>query len=328
MLREVNLFSGSTILGDGSAVIILDTGRIAAKGGLLQEESRAAAAESAGVKAAGDRISLLIAKAGRPAPVAVPLALVSRLEEFARDRVERVGGKLVVQYRGELVPLAVPGGASAESLTAADRIPALIFSDGQRTMGLLVEEILDIVDCECVIERSAGNPELLGAAIVGGAATEILDVYHFLRVAYPDWFGKEGTPSEGRAARLLVVDDPSFFRGLLKPLLESRGYEVALAEDGLAALEQLEAGGEFDLVLSDIEMPRLDGLGLVRRLRSEPRWAGLPVLALTTLAGEGSRRAGLEAGFRDYLVKFDQDLVLAAIARAIAAPALAKEAAV
>ena len=113
------------------------------------------------------------------------------------------------------------------------------------------------------------------------------------------------------AARILMVEDDAVIREATQLTLERHGYDVTTAEDGAQALELLERG-PVDLVVSDLEMPRVDGLELTRRLKRHPTLGWLPVVVVTTRAAEEDRRRGLEAGAAAYLTKGDlvrQDLV-------------------
>ncbi len=118
-----------------------------------------------------------------------------------------------------------------------------------------------------------------------------------------------------RKALILIADDRPSSRELLRTVLERAGYDVIEAEDGEAALEQAR-GGNPDLILLDLQMPRLDGYGVMAQLRVDPRFRDLPVLALTASAMRGDREKIMAAGFTDYLSKpAGPDLLRAAVAR-------------
>jgi len=134
-----------------------------------------------------------------------------------------------------------------------------------------------------------------------------------------------GSPAEAAEVRqlelaaattVLIVEDSDFFRGQIRRLTEAAGYQVLTAPDGQAAWEMLNAhAGEIDLVATDIEMPRLDGLGLARLIRADSRFQALPIIALSSLAGEEEIARALAAGVTEYQVKLDQDEFLAGLAR-------------
>jgi two-component system chemotaxis sensor kinase CheA len=121
----------------------------------------------------------------------------------------------------------------------------------------------------------------------------------------------------GEPFTVLVADDSDFFRGQIQRLIEGEGCLVLAAEDGQAAWEMLERhAGQVDLLATDVEMPRLDGLGLTRRIRADARFAGLQIIALSSLAGEEEIARGLAAGVDEYQIKLDKDRLSDSIRKA------------
>ncbi|WP_328799055.1 hybrid sensor histidine kinase/response regulator [Roseomonas harenae] len=318
ILRHVTMFSGNTILGDGSVIMILDPNGIARATGVgaegVQEEARRGAAISSASSA--ERMSLLLFRAGDGAPRAVPLGLVARLEDLPGERIEMSHGRPVVQYRGALMPL-VPMSDSWIPPAPGSRQAVLVFNDGDRAMGLAVEEILDVVEEALKIENGQDRAGYLGTAVIAGRATEVIDCAWWLRQAGDDWFG--GKRPAARPARVLVVEDSAFFRNMLVPVLGAAGYEVVAVGSGAQALKLREAGETFDAVISDIEMPELDGLGLARAARDGGTWHTTPMIALTSRQEPEAERRGREAGFDEYVPKFDRDALLGALRGRLAA---------
>jgi two-component system chemotaxis sensor kinase CheA len=126
----------------------------------------------------------------------------------------------------------------------------------------------------------------------------------------------------GRHGRLLVVDDALTVRELQRSILERAGFEVTLATDGVEALACLTAA-EFDLVLTDVEMPRMGGFELTEQIRAHPTLRNVAVLILTSLVSAVDRQRGMDAGADGYLVKsdFDEHSLLAAVDRLVGVPA-------
>ena len=187
----------------------------------------------------GELTSMLVFRAVDEAPKAVPLNLIARLEEIDLAKIEHSNGQHMVQYRGQLVPLVSM--EDKKEFGGEGRQPVLIFTDGERTMGLVVDEIVDIVEDHLKIELTSDQDDCMGTAVIDGKATDIIDASYYLTQAYPDWF--EGSGQEQRNAqetRLLLIDDSPFFRNLLQPLLSISGYEVVCVESAAKALE-LEA---------------------------------------------------------------------------------------
>ena len=262
-----------------------------------------------------DLVKMLTFKTLTGRPCAVPLSLVYRLEEFNVKDIETSGRHLVSQYDGGLLPLMV-WGSEQLSPDKQGSIPTILFSDGSRTFGLLVDSIMDVSEEELAIEESLNVPGIYGVSIIRGVTTELMDVYHFYGHLYPEIYGiLTASRSNPNGKRVLVVEDSQFFRKLISSLMESLGFTVSCAVDGQDAWQKIKTERKFDLVLSDIEMPRMDGWGLVTRIREHPEMRGVPVLALTSLNGPEAVKKGKERGFTDYLVKFDKHSVASTVER-------------
>jgi two-component system, chemotaxis family, sensor kinase CheA len=321
ILRDVTMFSGNTILGDGSVIMILDpNGLAAAMGAASHNENNAAEAATSHAARQNERVALLLFRAGQEAPKAVPLALVARLEEVDAKSIEQSNGRPVVQYRGKLMPL-VKLDPSYQTKTEG-RQPVLVFADGQHSMGLLVDEIVDIVEERLSVELVSDRQGLMGSAIVSGKATDIIDTGHYLTLAFENWFGTHGTQSFGEpdtasAKRLLLVDDSPFFRNLLAPLLAVAGYEVTTAENADQALGYCEAGKDFDVIVSDIEMPGMNGFEFAEAVRKNSRWQDTPIVALSSHATPKDLDRGRKVGFTDYIAKFDRDALLQTLSQTV-----------
>lgn len=315
LLRGTPFYVGNTILGDGSVIMILDPNGLSQAAGQIEGADQAAAQGKSGRADShgGDQASFLLFRAAGSELKAIPLELVSRIEGLDAASIEHVGGRHVVQYRDHLMPL-VPFDDSHRWKESGQQ-ETLVFSDNGRSMGLAVDEVVDIVRDRMAIELSSARPGLLGSAIIAGKAVDIVDVGHFLTQAFTDWF--ELTAEHSLARHALLVDDSPFFRNLVAPLLTSANWKVTTAADGAEALKLREAGHQFDVIISDIEMPNLDGLALASAIRNDPRWNKVPLIALSSHAEEGDINAGRQAGFDDYLAKSDQTRLTENLARAL-----------
>jgi len=320
MLRDIGMFSGNTILGDGSVVMILDPNGIANASG----ENRVGETHEDEVETISDvekeetRTSLLLFRAGGKAPKAVPLELVARLEEIDTDTIEESNGMPMVQYRNQLMPL-IPLSSDVD-MAREGRQPVLVFSDNNQSVGLVVDEILDIVEDHLKIEHVSKHAGTLGSAIIGGKATEVIDVYHFLTMAFENWFDSaEDAPygSSGVSRRILLVDDSPFFRNLLTPLLTVAGYEVTSVASADEALRLRESGQGFDVIVSDIEMPGMDGFEFAATVQEEGPWQNTPLVALSSHATQQDMERGRAAGFSDYITKSDRDALLHSLSQTL-----------
>ncbi|RED53591.1 chemotaxis protein CheW [Aestuariispira insulae] len=319
ILRNIDIFSGNTILGDGSVILILDLNGIAKNIGDMATAAKdaQAAEEAQALKAQGDdeQVAMLLFRAGSETPKAVPLALVARLEEIDFDKVEYTNGQALVQYRGSLMPL-VPINADYQFPETGKR-PTLVFSDRDRSMGLVVDEILDIVEDRMKVELGTERTGLVGSAIISGHATEIIDAGYYLTEAFSDWFGAATDSTSGGITlrkRVLLVDDSAFFRNLLTPILSVAGYEVTAVESAGDAMKLCEKGFKVDAIVSDIEMPGMNGFEFCRTIRAGSRWSNLPIVAMTSHTTPSDLEQGREVGFTDYVAKHDRDGLLQALA--------------
>ena len=313
ILRHITMFSGNTILGDGSVIMILDPNGIARATGVgAGGDTRGGRAVTQEAQRSSDRTAMLLFRAGVDTRLAVPLGLVARLEDFPRGEIETSAGQPVVQYRGKLMPLiAFAGHVNAER----PRQPVLVFTDGARSMGLMVDEITDVVEDRLRIELSGTRPGLLGSAVIDGHATDVIDTEYWLQQAWQDWFkGAASAGAGGRPRRILMVDDNSFFRQLLVPTLSAAGYQVTAVDSAEAAIALRDGGALFDIILSDIDMPEMDGLAFARAVRAGGAWAALPLIALSASTEPADVTAGHAAGFTDYIGKSQRENLLACLA--------------
>ena len=311
-LRHIALFSGNTILGDGSVIMIVDPNGIArALGSTVTSQMAAADAGARPASADGQATSLLVFRAGSTQLKAVPLALVTRLEEIDARKIEMSNGRHMVQYRGQLMPLITINEEIRVKGEGAQ--PLLVFSDGARAMALVVDEIVDIVEERLDIQVASESAGVIGSAIIKGQATEIIDVGHFLPLAYADWF--RGTEQRAReAARsLLLIDNSPFFRSMLSPVLQAAGYQVTAVASAAEALTLIKDGRAFDVAITDVDMPGMDGFQFAEALRADPRTAALPVIALCSTASPEALERGRNVGFHDFVAKFDRHGLIAAL---------------
>ncbi len=318
-LRHLPLFAGNTILGDGAVVLIVDPNGIAQQvsqgsqsGGVPME------AEVEEVVATDPKATLLVFRGGAGSFKAVPLSLVTRLEEIEASKIEWVGGRPLIQYRGRLMPL-VPADASIEIRSEGSQA-LVVFSDGERAMGLVVDEIVDIVEERLDVEISAERSDLIGSAVLRGRATEIINIAHFLPLAYDDWTRGAGKVQKPTST-LLLVDDSAFFRDMLSPVLKAAGYIVLTAGSAEEALTMMITNSRIDLVVSDLEMPGRSGFDLAAAMRkAEGRVAALPVVGLTGTIGPEAIERARGLGIADLVAKFDRSGLIQALSEIEAAP--------
>ena len=302
VLRSIPMFSGNTILGDGSVVMILDPNGLARHTSESSTQTDINSQDDKGDQGEETR-SMLIFYAGDQEPKALPLSLIARLEEFEADQIETVNGQAVVNYRDALIPVLSFDNAQ---LKKDEPQPAIVFMEQGQAIGLAIDRIIDIVEENFTVGLKSHNAGCLGTAILRGKATNVVDLSYFVEKANAIWksaFGKAA--AYNRPRRALIVEDSPFFRNVLRPILEAEGYNVIMASDPLEAIDTLEDGVEFDIIVSDIEMPNMNGFEFAEYLQKSP-WADVPVIAVTSRFNEDDRLRGEKAGFDGFMRKLDQ----------------------
>lgn len=194
-LKGINAYSGATIMGDGRVALILDVMGLAQRARLLsgaRESLREQQQEQAAIEKAETRQTLLLTRNGAEGQVAIPLSTVNRLEGFPASMVKRIGDRDAMEYRGQVIPLIrlsqlVPPGLDApDQVAAQDSIEVVIYSEAGRTVGLIVDCIIDIVEEHAAIDPLASRPGVMGSYVSEHTITEVLDVPAILRTAIPD----------------------------------------------------------------------------------------------------------------------------------------------
>jgi two-component system chemotaxis sensor kinase CheA len=322
MLRHVEIFSGNTILGDGSVIMILDPNGIAKASGELGAGNNAEIGDHDQVATSNGRekTSLLLFSAGGGAPKTVPLALVARLENVDLSKIEYSDTKMMIQYRGLLMPLT-PFNDSIQ-IGKTGQKPVLVFNDRDSSMGIIVDEIIDITEEYVEVQIGATHKGLMGSAIINGKATDVVDItYYFTKVSGDKWFkdhsddpyskgGIGSNTAKNVRRRVLLVDDSPFFRNMLTPMLSIAGYDVTTLDSPVEALKMCEKGASFDIIISDIEMPDMDGFEFAEKVKTSGNWQNTPMVALSSHATPQDISRGMEVGFNKYVAKFDRDDLL------------------
>jgi chemosensory pili system protein ChpA (sensor histidine kinase/response regulator) len=227
-----------------------------------------------------------------------------------------------IQVQGEAVPLRYlpellgePGGAGG-----ARSSPVLVLGSGAQRLALQVDEVLG--NREVVIKnvgpQLARMPGIAGATVLGSGEI-VLILNPLLLPAHglpPVPAQVEAVAEPAHRATIMVVDDSLTVRRVTQRLLEREGYRVLLAKDGVDALEQIQAAETRpDLMLVDIEMPRMDGFDLVRHVRADPATSDIPIIMITSRSADKHRNLALQLGVNAYFGKpYQQTVLLGAIA--------------
>lgn len=314
VLGDLDIYSGNTILGDGSVVMILDPGGVARRFG-DRDTGKAAVDVPAAMGTSTDRnASFLVFTAGEGAPKAVPLELVSRLEVIEASTVEHSGHDPVVQYRGDLMLLKTLPGTSIPQQGAFD---VIVFTYDGRTIGLAVDAIIDILMAPQTIKLAAAESQYIGSNVINGKTTDIVDVGYLLKDFAATISAAQPIDDAVRGKRLLLVEDSMFFMQLLAPFLRQSGYEVMEAQSAPAALALLAESPPIDLIITDIEMPVMDGFDFVAQLARDPHYRHTPVIAFTSTVNEAIKMQAERSTIQAVILKTDRALLLETVAQCL-----------
>ncbi len=252
-------------------------------------------------------LAVIVRSSGEVA--AVPHEAVERIVRLRSKDLGTVAGRASVRVDSAQVPFVVLSqvlglGQGRLTLDGNKAQPALLMSAGGSRAVMAVEEVVG--QQEVIIQslgRQVSAAHLAGAALLDdGRVAAVLNASELLRLAQPTTRARSGAAAQ--RSRVLVADDSLTTRSAMKAILEIAGYEVVPAADGEEALRLLRQA-RCQLVVTDVQMPRMDGLALTRQIKADPLLAKTPVVVVTSLDGPSDRAAGLEAGADGYLVKRD-----------------------
>ncbi|MBS0295629.1 MAG: chemotaxis protein CheW [Proteobacteria bacterium] len=313
VLRHLKLYSGATIMGDGSVILILDLKGVSAEAGAGQNSTGIQDDDADTTSADQDLSAILVFRADDNTLKAAPLAEVSRIEEVAAGQIERVDGRTVVQYRGKLMPIVSADAEPAADWQGGERRPLLVFARDDRAVGLLAGEIVDIVESSTRTHLPSSQLGSQGSLIIGGNAMELIDVGYYWRKALDEpeqapvaasssaaalgqaLFSAASAPTASVAARrLLLIDQSPFAQLLLRPLLSQAGYDVTVATDPEAALALYDAGEVFSLIMADTSDSQ-QARDFARAFARATHWHKTPLLSLALQPGGAAAPSVLDA---------------------------------
>lgn len=267
---------------------------------------------------------------------AIPLSAIERILHIGREQVAPVGGHDAIEYNGRplmLVKLSDVLGLPPATTPSSDDNEAfivLILVAGERRLAFVID---DLVGEQEVVIKGLGKQltrvgGIAGATILGGGEVVlILNASDLIKLALRSErrailtapAAEASAAATRRQQRILVVDDSITTRTLEKNILETAGYNVQIATDGVEALNVIAASGNPDLIIADLVMPRLNGFDLTQRLKSDPQTSHIPIILVTSLSSAEDKARGIEVGADAYIVKrsFDQNNLLETIEQLI-----------
>jgi len=318
-LKKCSAYAGATIMGDGKVALILDISNLAQMADLssVAESGQITKISEAEAEAAKDKAALLTFKNSETEHFAAPLNIVERIERVQTSTIEQIGNSKVVQYRGGALPLyELSQVADFSPIPEKEQQEVIVFKVKDRELGLMVMPPVDAVEvCLDIDEGTLRQPAISGSMIINDHTTLLVDIFEMVKILNPGWFKEETKVSAEMAESgekiVLFAEDSAFFRNQVKTFMEEDGLKVIATEDGLIAWELLkERVNEIDLVVTDLEMPNMDGFELTKRIKSDPKYSHLTVIALTSLASEAHIEKGKKVGIDEYELKLDREKLM------------------
>jgi two-component system chemotaxis sensor kinase CheA len=195
-----------------------------------------------------------------------------------------------------------------------DPVQVVVFNDGDSSVGMVVDEILDVTEEAVTVRQESDRSGLLGSAVVGKQVTDFLDLNQVIRAAGGDWF--QGTDGHASGQRILVADASAFSRAMVRSGLDMAGYVVLEAANLEEAMHRLEQA-PVDVVLAALDLPPGGSSALLAAMRGRPEWERIPVLALADSAEQVQAAGARTVGFQACQAKFDRLQVLESVARLV-----------
>jgi two-component system chemotaxis sensor kinase CheA len=326
-LKSLEIYSAATILGTGEVALIIDPIGIAKSvhlsvSGKRQEGAFSEHEESN--KTSSDQLEYLLFTTDAEGKYAVPLCMVSRLEEIPTSQIEYSGKQPIIQYRNEILPLVdinASLGYSSEFSQKREKMSIIVVNKSGRLFGVVVSSILDVMISFVPIDDSVKDREgIVGNFIHGNEVITVIDIIRIIEKKlehFSDGTLKQSVAVESNVingtVKILYVEDVAFFRKQVSKLLSGKGFEVTTAINGEEALNLLKSGDspDFELVLSDIEMPKLNGYEFVKNAKRIEKFKSVPFVALTTRFNQKDIDEGIQSGFDCYLEKLNPEKLLA-----------------
>lgn len=317
-LNNIGVFGGATIMGDGRVALIVDApGFLSHFTGVKDKKIQEVEQYNETIIDNTEIQENLLFRLEDDRVYAIPLGLVSRLEEFQTNKLEKTGNQPIMRYLDAPMPLIdiektlKLTAKSVLETKEKEQLPCIVTNVRRQNFGIVVKEILDINIDQNQIDSSAVDRDgIMGTIFVGDQTVSMIDLYNIISSQSLGAI-KQASIKEKKGKTILLVDDSVMYRKLEGDALIEEGYDVILANNGNEALKKLESfADKIDLIITDIEMPQLDGFGLAARVRESGLYDNLQIVALSTRVSASDKTKGKECGFDFHLEKFKRDEVV------------------
>ena len=320
-LKEVKVYSGVTILGDGSIAMVLDVDGIASMGNLVFSEEGVESSQSEMVSLENqiqEMQDLLLFQCSGPEIFGLHLSMIARVNEISPHQIEEVGNKQYYNSQGNVMQLIrleqyLPVASKEQS---GEKMYLITPKGNNLSVGLLVRKIKDTVQVDSLmVEEDIQGKGLLGSTIINEKIVLLVDLHEVFEMSIPEQYAQLNNYTIADPAKnILLVEDNPFFIKLEKRYLEQGGYRVFIAHNGKEAL-QILGQQRIDIVMSDIHMPVMNGMEMVKHIRADEKISSLPIILMSaSIKNDSQEKLFLGAGFNSYAYKFDKADVLKKVA--------------
>ncbi|MCM8539714.1 MAG: response regulator, partial [Lentisphaeraceae bacterium] len=314
-LKPLKIYSGATILGDGTIAPIMDISGIMNQLNLNAIENSKTHDSDKDKVRQSDIQKLLIVNNGHEENYSLMMKNVIRVERIESTDLKKVGVTRSCEIGGKSIAVfSIDDAADVAPLTIEGTMSLVLFEVLGRQVGLLVKEIVDSIEVPVEFEEFPHKqPGIFGSSYIDNKLCLLVDFFSLVASQKPQWVEKSQMFSEEKSQdyNILVVDDSKFFLNQISGFLREAGYSVVEAENGADALEKLrDHRNNIRLVLTDIEMPVMNGWDFVSNVRNDNMWNDLPLIAVTSVADAASAQRGKDLGIDEYLIKLDREEII------------------
>jgi len=327
LLADCTIYSGHTILGTGRVALILDVNGIVTKLGLEfnSRTKRTPAAQTTDRRSANmvpDVVAtqkMLLFNYSNKEYFAIPLELVALIERVSKKDLQIVGVNEFCQFKSETISvMRLENFLPITKLDSNQQEFCLIRPTAiEYPIGILTGSDVSVLEVTDNFEsRLDDGRGVVGTFMHQDRLVMMLDLFSLFEKHAPDKLKIED--DNNQKATILIAEDSLFFRKLIAQYIQKPNWTVEIVNDGLEAWESLQSHpGRYNLVISDINMPRMDGFELAVKVREDRRFDSMPMVALTTMSDEHFRKKGLALGFDRYVVKIDKREVRSTVAECL-----------
>lgn len=332
-LKGISTFAGATIMGDGKVALIVDAlgfykyvnaGLDKSEGNKIENID-----DNKSESDNGEYQENLLFQLADERTYCVPLSIVYRLEDFTVGDIEFTGSQPVIKYNNRPMPLINLEDSldykdqgllsSIDKLEKSVGIPCVVLKIRDQLFGFVVKEILDISISEVTIDTDTVDREgILGTILIDDKFISMIDPYSILNLQAFIQFSQTSTDRPFEGKKVLLVEDSVMYRKIESEALEEKGAEVVTAVDGKIALEIFLADESIDLIVTDIEMPVMDGWEFTEKVRANKTRGDITIIAVSTRVSIADRERGIECGFDAHLEKFRKEELVKEVGKYLA----------